>query len=446
LNPYRSPSQFGDRHDAAPCRRFRPLAWITLATVTLCSCQLTPPPAGLVRSGGAAAPPARPAVAPVAAMPSGPTAAISGEGSPTAYGIQLATYTPVGLPATAWTGQPEVWLGSRCTPSCAACPPAGETAAGPPVSWRPPGIAGRWPYNEYLCDGGDQGAQVEVMRDWSVWGLDQEDTVAHYDTVDGRTEVEASNSVCLYAPRFAAVRQVSGVLAHEVHDRLADFTLPVLPGAQEQRGVPTTVLQPVETGRYVGTDGPQIFRERARGESTTGSQQLARFDTRFRAHEDFQLIRTGAFDNGEKARLAQRLEAAAAWTENQTVQVAIDTVTAIIATSDVNLQSVFRYDLPPGKPRVRVVKVASKKSAQPGDEVEFTIRFDNIGDQIVGNVTIADSLTTRLEYIPDTAQCDLEASFGTQENEGESLVLRWEIRPSLKVGEGGIIRFKCRVR
>lgn len=284
------------------------------------------------------------------------------------------------------------------------------------------------------------------MRDQSVWGLDQEDTIAHYDTLDGRTEVEASNPVCLYAPRFAAVRQVSGVLAHEVHDRLAGVSLPVLPSAQEQRGVPTTVLQPVEPERYVGAKGPQVFRERARGESMDGAQALAKFDVRFSAHEDFQLIRSGIFDNTEKARLAERLEAALAWTDNQAVQVAIDTVTASIATNDLALQSVYRYDLPPGKPRLRVVKIASKKSAQPGDEVEFTIRYDNVGDQIVGNVTITDSLTTRLEYVPDTAQCDREANFGTQQNDGESLVLRWEIRSPLKVGEGGIIRFKCRVR
>jgi uncharacterized repeat protein (TIGR01451 family) len=316
----------------------------------------------------------------------------------------------------------------------------------PPGPWRPPGISGPWPQNEYLCDGGDQGAQAEVLRNWSVLGLDQEDTIAHYDTLDGRTEVEASNPVCLYAPRFAAVRQVSGLLTHEVHDRLAGVSVPVLPNSQEQRGVPTTVLQPMEPGRYVGTKGLQVFRERARGESMDGAQALAKFDTRFSAHEDFLLIRAGILDNAEKARLAERLEAALAWTENQAVQVTIDTVTASIATNDVGLQSVYRYDLPPGKPRLRVVKVASKKSAQPGDEVEFTIRFDNVGEQTVGNVTIADSLTTRLEYVPNTAQCDLEANFGTQENDGESLVLRWEIRRSLKVGEGGIIRFTCRVR
>ena len=284
------------------------------------------------------------------------------------------------------------------------------------------------------------------MRDRTILGLDREDTVAHYDTVDGRTEVEASNPVCLYAPRFAAVRQVSGLLAHEARDRLADMAKPMLPSAQEQRGGPTTILQPVEAERYVGTKSPLSFRERRRGEAMDGAQALAKLANRFRLHEDFRVIRTGIFDNSEKARLAERLAAATVWSENQAVQVVIDKTTAILASNDVGLQSVYRYEMPPGKPRLRVLKVASKKSAQPGEEVEFTLRFDNVGDQVVSNVTIVDSLTTRLEYVPDTAQCSLEARFFTQENEGESLVLRWEVKTQLKVGEGGIIRFTCRVR
>ena len=422
-------------------RQGLPQLLAALAMILCCSCQLTPQrTADTATMNGPASPPA-------VMSPTMPAPPLPGTNPPADYGVQLAAYAPQGLPASAWTGQPNSWAASAAAPpGCAACPPCADGVAGPTGPWRPPGIAGRWPYNEYLCDGGDQGARVEVGRDRTVWGLDQEDTVAHYDTVDGRTEVEASNPVCLYAPRFAAVRQVSGLAVHEVHDRLAGVNLPVLPSAQEYRNGPTTVLQPVEAERYVGTKGPQIFRERARGEAIDGTQALAKFDTLFSAHEDFLLIRTGNFDNTEKARLAERLEAAVAWTENQAVQVTIDTVTARIATNDVSLQSVYSYELPPGKPRLRVVKVASKKSAQPGDEVDFTIRFDNVGDQSVDHVTISDSLTTRLEYVPDTAQCDREASFGTQQNDGESLVLRWEIRSPLPVGQGGIIRFKCRVR
>ena len=66
---------------------------------------------------------------------------------------------------------------------------------------------------------------------------------------------------------------------------------------------------------------------------------------------------------------------------------------------------------PPDNPRLRIVKVASTAFAEPGDEVDFTIRFDNVGDQTIHNVAILDSLSTRLEYIPDSAQCSRKAQF-----------------------------------
>jgi uncharacterized repeat protein (TIGR01451 family) len=93
-----------------------------------------------------------------------------------------------------------------------------------------------------------------------------------------------------------------------------------------------------------------------------------------------------------------------------------------------------------------VIKVASTQFAAPGATIDFTIRFDNVGDDVIGNVTVVDNLTTRLEYVPDTAQCSVPAEFSTQPNEGESLALRWEITNPLERGQGGIIRFRCRVR
>jgi len=318
--------------------------------------------------------------------------------------------------------------------------------AGPQGQWRPPGIAGPWPADEYLFDGGDQGTGVEVMRDWSVIGLDLEDTVAHYDTLDGRLVVEPTNRVPIYAPRFAAVRKVRAIASHKHHDRLAGFEAPTRVSMQEHRGLATTVIQPIEPGRYLGVDTPQRFRDQIRGETLDGAQKLDRVSNKFRPYEDFQIIRQGQFDNSEKARLAARLNAAVAWSAEQTVQVTINAVTASLATNDSTVQSVYRYEMPPGKPRLRVVKVASQKQAKPGDEIEFTLRFDNVGDQPIGNITIVDNLTTRLEYVSDTAQCSVQANFLTQENDGESLVLRWEILEPLEVGKGGIIRFKCLVR
>jgi hypothetical protein len=48
--------------------------------------------------------------------------------------------------------------------------------------------------------------------------------------------------------------------------------------------------------------------------------------------------------------------------------------------------------------------------------------------------------------VEGSQSCSLKADFATELNEGESLVLRWAIIEPLKVREGGIIRFQCRVR
>ena len=109
------------------------------------------------------------------------------------------------------------------------------------------------------------------------------------------------------------------------------------------------------------------------------------------------------------------------------------------------LGTVYTNDLPP-TPRLRIVKLASTADAKPGETVDFTIRFDNLGHQAIGSVVILDSLSTRLEYVRDNAQCNLEARFSTQANEGESLVMRCELLNPLKPGQGGVIRFQCRVR
>ena len=85
-------------------------------------------------------------------------------------------------------------------------------------------------------------------------------------------------------------------------------------------------------------------------------------------------------------------------------------------------------------------------AAHAGETVQFTIRFDNVGDEAVGNVTIIDNLTTRLEYIADSQECSLTAGFSADDNAGQSSLLRWEIAEPLEPSEGGIIRFECRVR
>lgn len=303
-----------------------------------------------------------------------------------------------------------------------------------------------WSPNEYLCDGGDAFPPVDVARDWRVFGLNLEDAVAHYDTLDGKTNVQPSNRVCIYAPRFAAVRQVTGVVLHEQHEGPSGIIRPVGPVQSGTAELATTVLQPVEPRGQRATKFGQTFRERTRTAGVENRQTPAAAENELLAYEEFRLLRQHQLDNTEKARLAARLEAAIVWTHEKAVQVVIDEMPAVEVSEGQGLQSVYTFQMPKGKPRLCLAKCASTDTAKPGDLVKFTLRFENVGDQVIGNVTILDNLSPRLEYVPDSQQCSLAASFSTSDNDGESLLLRWEISQPLEVGEGGVIHFQCRVR
>ncbi|MDP1559978.1 MAG: DUF11 domain-containing protein, partial [Pirellulaceae bacterium] len=101
---------------------------------------------------------------------------------------------------------------------------------------------------------------------------------------------------------------------------------------------------------------------------------------------------------------------------------------------------------PHQRPKLKVVKLASRDAAEQGDVVDFVLRFENVGDQTIGNVTILDNLPDRLEYVADSASCDLACQFYTLADDQGSMILRWDIKDPLKVANGGTIRFSCRVR
>jgi uncharacterized repeat protein (TIGR01451 family) len=158
------------------------------------------------------------------------------------------------------------------------------------------------------------------------------------------------------------------------------------------------------------------------------------------------LIQRGEYDASEKARLAERTAAAIVWTDNKAVQVIIDGKPAVEARGLAKPEVTYTYETD-GHPRLRLCKIADKSEAKPGEIVTFTLRFDNLGEQSIGNVTIIDNLVPRLEYVAGSAQSTLKAAFSTQEQlPGESLVLRWEIEDPLPVNAGGVVRFQARVR
>ncbi len=320
------------------------------------------------------------------------------------------------------------------------CP--GGVPCGP---WRPPGLTCPWPDDEYLCDGGDALPSVRVRQDWSLDGLEMEDTVVHYDTIDGDTHVEPSNRVCLYAPRFASVRKVYGIAQYDYLDRIARVDQPVPIEGLGDVQIATTSVQPVRPGLNLGAAAASGIRERTPPIGLDNRQGLVATQGSLLPYEDYTDLQRAMLDNSEKARLAELIQAAMVWSHDTAVQVLIDNIATHEDVSLAGTQSVYLYSLE-GKPRLRVCKLASRTEARPGETVEFTLQFENVGDQVIGNVTVVDNLTTRLEYVEDSQTCSLEASFSSAINQGESATLRWEITPPMKVGEGGVIRFTCRVR
>ena len=181
------------------------------------------------------------------------------------------------------------------------------------------------------------GPAVRVRKDWRVDGLQLEDTVVHYDTVTGDTYVQPSNRVCVYAPRFAAVRKVYGIVQHDGHEQLSGIENPVpLEGLGDVQ-IATTTVQPVQPGLNLGTLAPSGFRERTPPTGLENSQALTGMHGELLPYEDFTLIRRGQMDNSEKARLAERVAAAVAWSHDTAVQVMID---------DVALQEDVRWPRP----------------------------------------------------------------------------------------------------
>ena len=252
--------------------------------------------------------------------------------------------------------------------------------------------------------------------------------------------------VYLYSPRFNSVRQVVSLQANEVHQNLAGVDVPTKVDTPTHFQVVSAAKQNIQpVGRSSARPAVAVRTKQGDGAMSAAIGPKA-FQDGFKPYENLSLIRKGMFEGSEMAFLARGSNAAVAWSHTEVVQVILDRKCAVADVKFENCSTLYSVDEPPARPKLRLVKVASTPFANPGDEVDFTIRFDNVGNQPIGSVTILDSLNTRLEYVPDSAQCSVEAKFSTQPNEGDSVVLRCEVTNPLAAGKGGILRFHCIVR
>jgi len=278
-----------------------------------------------------------------------------------------------------------------------------------------------------------------------VDGIELEDTVAHFDTLKGDVEIVASNRSCVYSPKFAAVRQVRRVHENEVHSIAASsgaYQATAEHVLEEETGA---VKQPIGAVRAVGTAIGMRVEQHDRGILVDDVDQPLEKRNQLLPYENMELVLTGELDISDGPKLIESAGAALAWSTVTMAQVTIDNGVAFERTGVRQGQEAVVYEMPKGKPRLRLVKLASECAAASGEKVQFTIRFDNIGDEPIGNVTIIDLLTTRLEYVDKSQSCTVDGEFFT-EDERDALKLKWEIDEPLDPGQGGVIRFECIVR
>jgi uncharacterized repeat protein (TIGR01451 family) len=402
---------------------------IALATVILCACQSTSPDAPHTSIGGHSQL--------GATLTPGP-----------AFPVDHAQYA-----SQEWIDRAptQPYYGEVTPCSCHGCQSGNSmnidyNAACPPgASGNCPSYSVVGPPDEYLCDGGDFRTPAGVRHDWQLEGVEQEDTITHYDTVDGRVIVKPSNRVCIYAPRFGAVRRVENLLVN--HHRVGpggiiDEMGLVAAGRVDQA---TTSLQEHAPLASLGDQPASLFRARMQAGGVQTRIAAADLETFLAPQMALKVVKVGVIDNAEKPRLAKAIVAAYQWASDVSAQVVIDGKQAHQQIGRTQAGEIYGLDLP-DEPRIRLIKLASTGAAELGEEVEFTLRFDNVGDQPIGNVTIVDNLATRLEYVPESAKATVDAEFFTEPNEGGSSVLRWEVAEPLKPGEGGVLTFKARVR
>ncbi len=298
---------------------------------------------------------------------------------------------------------------------------------------------------EYVSDGGDGGLRAEVDGKWNLKGLEVEDTIAHFDTLSGDVEIVSSNRAHVYAPRFAAVRQVRNVLVSE--QRSSPYASASFVGSSDYIGnlEAGAVKQPLATVRAVGTKMGLSVQQNDRGILIDDIDAPQESRNQLLPYENLEVTTAGIYDQMDSPILLDGSDTAHTWSNVEMAQVTLENGGAFVRTGVVGGQETVIYEMPDGPSKLRLIKKASVCAATPGETISFTIQFENIGDQAIGNITILDMLTSRLKYVDDSEECSVEYDFVTNQEE-DALQLRWDVSEALEPGEGGVIQFECIVK
>ena len=324
--------------------------------------------------------------------------------------------------------------GDQCGQCQTVLPPYPVMAMGRPVDPQ-----------EFLCNGGDVPPEARVLRDDSISGLEPQDAIVHYTTEAGKIEIVPSNRVCVYSPRFGAVRQVSGAVAGEKAIGLRGTYQPVGPTGIALNQ-PSLIVEDILELRHADVSRRiDAMRDRNRGVPVEGIVHLQVAEDALQILATLDFLALNRLDESQIAILQQGAVAAQSWMIRDAVEVVVESVQPPVLTRDARVEALVEYDFPDAG-RLQILKVADRDHAHQGEEVAFAIHVRNVGDSPVNHVEIADNLVARLEYVEDSQTCDREATFETKANSAGSVRIKWLLKEPLAVGETALIEFKCRVR
>lgn len=333
--------------------------------------------------------------------------------------------------------------GAACPFSLPAARPCG-LPCGPVRGTAPPPGRPWLPKDEFLCDGGDGGLPAHIGGQGGLRGIDPRDAVVKF-TDDRRPRLLPTNRVCLYAPRFGAVRVGMGP-----NEALIVQTLRGMDTAQRQSAIEARQ----NPRRMTQNQAPELNRGRARVSGLTTRQVLNHhIEVKVLNEADSVAHLAGNIRTQRIETQANRqaLVSAEGRLFLQGVKLAESAVvTGLVQgageqTMAWKPQELASVEVPPNKPGMAVVKQVSTGEAESGDVVTFTITYRNMGNVPITSVSIVDSLLPRLDYVAGSAKGPAGAVFTAGENRVGSLELRWDIG-TVPPGAQGAVSFECRVR
>jgi uncharacterized repeat protein (TIGR01451 family) len=297
-----------------------------------------------------------------------------------------------------------------------------------------------------ICDGGDHLAPAKV-RDGELVQLTAGDTVAKYraeDDLEHQTCIAVSNTTCVFSPRFASVREVVRPFEGSV--------IAATSRVETDRSVEIdTGLDPVVSGRR--RIGPDTARQNATGMGIeTAAVALAVADELLpdaAIGEEHPQAAANEQDAQPVSRVLDVRDVVGfdipyAWTCLQEASVMVGEKPAAVISSD-RTTATLRIE-EEGRAELTISKSAGNTTARTGEELDFTIAFFNSGNRPLADVVLVDALPQRLEYITDSADATVPASFSTGQGDDGSVVLTWRLTETLEPGETGFVRFRTLVR